>query len=705
MFVRNRKLIYTLFLLFLVLNNTNFSQQFQRLVNSIPVADSEGKIPNTFSGGHNNIEHQFVDLDGDEDFDIFFLDSDKTFGWFENKGDKFNPDFEYSLIEIPGLFFSDWFYFTDIDADNDYDFFTGNVDLISFYENTGTPFSPSFILVEDTVRDADGMPIFSEFGSNPVFADVDADNDFDFITGNSAGTLTFYENTGTPQQFIFKFITNVWQDIIIIGSKSSEQNRHGASAIDFIDIDADNDLDLFWGDFFSNSMYFIENQGTPQTADMQLISNVYPINEDSINTSGFNMPRFADIDNNGTYDLFASVLFDPTVKQSLMFYINNGTPQNANHHLITEDYLKTLDVGNSSAPVFIDIDGDNDMDFFSGSLSSPFGTIHFLENTGTAALPSFQYIDSSYFNIESDLSITCTFGDLDNDNDFDMIIGRFNGKLAVYWNTGSINLPEFVTSEALLNNLGSEIDIGTSASPFLIDVDGDDDLDLAIGGFNGQVSFYKNTGSQQNYEFTLEQNYFAGIDVGDNSTPFLIDYDSNGSFDLFSGSRDGKLYYFENNGNNQNPVWNLITDKFLDENFGSNSTPGFVDIDNDSDIDLVLGNVKGGFYLYNNTEISTVAKREAIKPNQFYVTAFPNPFNPGTTINLDLSEGKNITIDIYNILGEKIRTIYSGYLSAGEHRFFWSGKNNSGSILPSGSYIISAFSDKLKKTFKVSLVK
>jgi len=182
---------------------------------------------------------------------------------------------------------------------------------------------------------------------------VDNDNDYDFITGNSAGTLTFYENIGSSQSFNFKFITIRWQDIEIIGGILSSF-RHGASSIDFVDIDNDSDLDLLGGDFFSTSMYFIENQGTASSPNMQLVSSVYLINADSIQTSGFNMPRFADIDTDNDFDLFVSVLYNSTVPQSIMFYNNNGTASVANHSLITKDYLKTLDLGNTSAPSFVD---------------------------------------------------------------------------------------------------------------------------------------------------------------------------------------------------------------------------------------------------------------------------------------------------------------------------------------------------------------
>lgn len=659
-------------------------------------------IENIYSGGHNNIEHQLIDIDGDEDFDIIFLDSDGTFGWYENIGDKFNPDFEYSLTPIGDFTFSDWFYFVDIDADNDLDYFTGNVDHISFYENIGSVTSPLFTLNQDTVLNNEGQPILSEFGSNPVFVDVDGDQDFDFLTGNSAGTLTFYENIGTAQSFNFKFITSQWQNIIIIGGLS---NDHGASSIDFIDIDDDDDLDLFWGDFFSRSMYFIENQGTASSPDMQLVSNIYPINGDSIQTSGFNMPRFADIDSDNDYDLFVSVLFDPTVPQSLMFYKNNGTASIANHSLVTEDFLKTLDVGNTSAPSFVDIDNDNDLDIILGSFNNPLGTLHFLKNIGTSTSPVFEYLDSSYFGIESDLSVSPTLADLDNDNDPDMIIGKFNGKLLIYNNSGNPNSPLFTTAESLLDNNGVEIDIGTTAVPFLFDIDNDFDNDLIIGAFNGKVTLYRNTGTSSGYQFTVEPAYFETIDVGDNSTPFIIDYNDDGNNDLFTGNRNGEFYYYQNEGTNENPLWNEVTNSFIPGNFGASTAPYFVDIDADTDMDLFLGNVKGGLYLYINTLISNVANRE-IKPiSTFSIKAFPNPFNPKVSLDIHLNNDMKIIVEIYNIIGEKVKQIFNGSLSSGDHRFTWDGMNEANEILPSGNYIILARSALVKKALKVTFLK
>ena len=146
MSLRNNIFRIILIVLFFLSTIISFPQPYQRELNLIPIADEEGSLHNIYSGGHNNLEHQLVDIDNDGDLDIFYIDSDETFGWFENVGNKFTAEFEYSLTIPSGLHFSNWFYFVDIDADEDLDYFTGNSDQISYYRNDGNVASPFFVL-------------------------------------------------------------------------------------------------------------------------------------------------------------------------------------------------------------------------------------------------------------------------------------------------------------------------------------------------------------------------------------------------------------------------------------------------------------------------------------------------------------------------------------------------------------------------------
>ena len=118
MFIQNRKqIIPNILLLCLVITASLLAQEeYVRRLNGIPVIDGAGAIKNIYSGGINNLEYQFVDIDGDDDFDILFLDSDKTYGWYENTGTSSSSDFELSFTQIPGLVLTDWFYFV-VDTD------------------------------------------------------------------------------------------------------------------------------------------------------------------------------------------------------------------------------------------------------------------------------------------------------------------------------------------------------------------------------------------------------------------------------------------------------------------------------------------------------------------------------------------------------------------------------------------------------------
>lgn len=683
-----------------------FPQPFNREITSIPFSDSNGIISNTFSGGINNPEFFFIDIDNDDDYDIIFMDSDGTSGWYKNNGSKFNPLFEFTTDIIPGAHFNGWFYLVDIDNDGDADLFTGGAtNYIDFYRNTGNVSSPFYELEIDTLKDNDDEFMFSEFGCNPLFADVDNDNDYDFITGTSAGKLTYYENVGSPTNFIFEFITDFWQNILIISTDGND-NLHGASSLDFADIDDDGDLDLFWGDFFSPSVYFLHNTGTPETPNLQVELYRYPPNADSVFTSGFNMPRFVDIDADDDLDMFVSVLYDPTVPQSLIFYENAGTVTNPLFIRLTNNFLKTLDTGNQSVPVFYDIDDDGDKDLFIGTANNPDGSIYYFVNNGSVSAPEYLLVDSAYFGITGELSLAPTFGDIDDDGDADLVVGNFDGTLSLFRNTGSAASAQFVFESLIQNNSGINIDAGVYARPVLIDFDLDGDLDLVLGRFNGQINYYRNVGSQSNYSFELVSDFFGGIDVGDNSTPFIADYDNDNDFDLFTGDRSGQIIHYRNDGSNSAPNWSLVTNEFIVQNFGSETAPVLCDIDNDTDPDLFVGNVKGGLYFYRNSLVSDI-NDDPQNPVDFEITisSFPNPFNDQTNIDVIIPKAGYTIINVYNLLGEKILTLNQSYLSKGKQSYKWSGRDWLGKELASGGYIVVVSNSGKIRSHKLLLLK
>lgn len=69
------------------------------------------------------------------------------------------------------------------------------------------------------------------------------------------------------------------------------------------------------------------------------------------------------------------------------------------------------------------------------------------------------------------------------------------------------------------------------------------------------------------------------------------------------------------------------------------------------------------------------------------VQNFPNPFHASTTITYALTEPSRVSIDIYNMLGQKVRTLASQSLSVGTQSVVWNGRNNAGQVVPRGAYV------------------
>jgi len=84
---------------------------------------------------------------------------------------------------------------------------------------------------------------------------------------------------------------------------------------------------------------------------------------------------------------------------------------------------------------------------------------------------------------------------------------------------------------------------------------------------------------------------------------------------------------------------------------------------------------------------------------------YPNPFNPTTTIQYDIPKATHVRIDIYNVLGQKIRTLVNENRVAGSYKVVWNGRNDSGQSAPSGVYFYVLSTPEFKQTRKMLLLK
>ena len=84
---------------------------------------------------------------------------------------------------------------------------------------------------------------------------------------------------------------------------------------------------------------------------------------------------------------------------------------------------------------------------------------------------------------------------------------------------------------------------------------------------------------------------------------------------------------------------------------------------------------------------------------------YPNPFNPSTDIQYGLAEAGNVEIVIYNVLGQKVRTLVNGRKEAGNYVVRWHGRNDNGQSLPSGMYFLRMEAGKFQADRKLLFLK
>jgi hypothetical protein len=571
---------------------------FTRRVTSIVVRDSSGQpFGHPFLGGLNIPRPQLVDIDGDGDLDLFIQEYSGSVMFFERVSPSPETGFVWRTDKFADLDVAEWYRFVDLDHDGDFDLLAESpFSYIRYYRNEGTPFQPRFVLAADTLRDVSGEPIFSDRQNIPNVADIDCDGLLDLFIGRLTGTVMRYEETegnttGIPE---FRLITDRFEDIEIVAQVGS---LHGANTMDMADYDGDGDVDLFWGDFFEPGVLLIENTGTCASPSMRGDPTAFPAN-DPLVTSGYNAPALGDIDGDGDQDMVVGVLggaYNPNSTTIDNLYL---LEQTAPDEFVsrTSRLITTIDVGSESFPAFADLDGDGDFDLILSNkieqLDQSTARMYYFENVGNMTQPEFVWRGpweySGYYHFAP------AFADLDGDGDLDMILGNWRDELAYYRNEGTPATHDFVLVDSAIVKLTR----GSNATPALVDIDGDGDLDLFVGESSGTINFYRNVGSSTEPVFELVSDRFDEIDIGRRSVPTFTDIDSDGDYDMIVGREVGAPLLYRNQGSATDPAF--VVDSSFSVSLPPFSTPAWVDIDGDGDDDLFSGGIAGGLVLLEN---------------------------------------------------------------------------------------------------------
>jgi Ca2+-binding RTX toxin-like protein len=278
----------------------------------------------------------------------------------------------------------------------------------------------------------------------------------------------------------------------------------------------------------------------------------------------------------------------------------------------TANPFDQVDVGFFSTPSFADIDGDSKLDVVIGNI---LGQIKYYKNTGTANRPSFSEQtggNNPFNNVKVDYFSAPSMVDIDGDGDLDAFIGEYYGKIAYYKNIGSKTSPNFV-EQTEANNPFNNKDVPGNSTPTFADLDGDGDLDAAIGNWEGNIYYYKNIGSANRPSFseqTGSNNPFNGVRLPYYAAASFADIDGDGDLDAFIGRNNGLIYYYENTGSISRPQFVGRTGASNPLNrlsVGSYSIFTFADINGDGFLDALSGNFNGEIKYYKNTGSSPPA--------------------------------------------------------------------------------------------------
>lgn len=177
------------------------------------------------------------------------------------------------------------------------------------------------------------------------------------------------------------------------------------------------------------------------------------------------------------------------------------------------------------------------------------------------------------------------------------------------------------TAQSFAAPLTNPFNLSTSntiAAPTFADLDGDGDMDLFVGENYGVLKYYENVGTSASPSFANPvNNPFGLVSASYMSLPTFVDLDDDGDMDLMVGEYYGNLKYFENIGSATNPQFTSP----LSNPFGLSTSyiavPTFADIDGDGDMDLLTGGYYGVLNYYKNTGTPSSPQFAAVQANPF----------------------------------------------------------------------------------------
>ena len=332
----------------------------------------------------------------------------------------------------------------------------------------------------------------------------------------------------------------------------------------------------------------------------------------------------------------------------------------------------------------LDLNGDNYPDVATASRQAD--VVSTLINDGAGS-----FLSATTYNTPAEGETAAAAADMNEDGIMDLLVGSyFSGEMVVLLGDGNGKLTlldRFPVGERIWMIAAGDVN-GDGHSDVVTANSDDATVSVLMGDGTGRL------GSPAAYS---SDNFTIAIDLGD--------LDGDGDLDMVSsnfgstnvGSRTGSWMVFENDG----------TGKFNRRSTyrasGAGSCAVLHDRNNDGTLDITaIDELQDELVLFTNRPVSTSEAESELPDSDFAVAVYPNPIRNSGTIQFGLDAPSYVLIELFDVAGRRLATVYEGTKPAGIHRHAIDSELRD---LPSGSYFLSVSVARRRASVEIQKVR
>jgi hypothetical protein len=392
-------------------------------------------------------------------------------------------------------------------------------------------------------------------------------------------------------------------------------------------------------------------------------------------------PMLVDVNNNGNLEIVALTFSNPR----LIILNHDGSDYPGFPVSISGAVL--------ASPATADLNGDGHKEIV---FATSTGSLHAISTSSGQDISGWpQTLNSASWNGP-------VVGDVTGNGQPDVVVATIPGMVYAFNSQGN---------EIFTKTVGNQVRSGI----LVHDLNNDGNNEVIFADMNGNI--YATDSSGTNWG-VFPVNTGSPIE----STPVLADMNRDGNLDIIYGDNDGYLHSINLSGQETAnfPIFiggGSITVSPAIASFDGTSKPDIL-VPNGNGFNCIdykryIGEIGWGFFKGSNRRTGNYFDKtstdEIPEDNIIMVTRlhgnYPNPFNPDTRISFSLAEDSEVSVTIYNIKGQQVRSLVSDYLSRGDHTINWNGTDDRGRDVGTGMYFYRLQTNDYEKTRKMMLLK